>query len=186
MIPLHHLPLPGGGEAVLRSPTIGDLETVGAELHKLVPRCLRSIDGQPVDEAAIRQMRFTDYNAVAAYLQSLRDPTAEDVAHVGRERRGHEVLVTLPTRATVLLEEPTVEAYHTCTDYGRAGLPGGLRLLRRCIREIDGKPRDYAALSAAWPFSVPETLLLHAELVALCSESADSVRAREGKVRVVG
>ena len=184
-VPVHHLPLPSGAVAQLRAPTAADLEVVGLDLPKLVERCFRGLDDQPLAAGALQRMRFTDYNAVASYLQGIRDPALSDLAELQRDRQGHEVVVTLPDGRTVRLDEPQIGVYHAATDYGRAGLPGGLRLLRRCVLEIDGRPASYADLAAAWPFSAPETLILHAELALLCSETAEAVSSREGRVRVV-
>lgn len=181
---LHRLPLPGDGLAVIRPPTAADLEVVGADIDALTARCLREIDGAAV--GAVGKLKFTVYNAVRAYVERLRDPEIADINAVARSARCGAVHVTLPDGRTALIEEPTVDVYHSATNYGRDGLAGGIRLLRRCLREVDGQPVDYATLVKSWPFDCPTTLLLHAELARLCSESAESVRSREGRVVVVG
>ena len=182
----HLLPLPSGREATIRQPTIGDLEVVGVDRDKLARRLVLAVDGAELQPGPW-PIDYLDYSAVVAYIEALINPDIEAIRAViaSRVRMGAELTVTLASGGRVTLRIPTVEAFQDATDYGRAGVQGGLRLLRRCIVAIDGQPTSYATLASAWPWTAPETLLLHAELVGLCSEPADARAAREGRVRVV-
>lgn len=182
----HLLPLPSGREAEIRPPTIGDLEVVGVDRDRLARRLTLAVDGVDV-RTGPWPVDYVDYSAIVAYVERLLNPTIEQIREVvaSRCRIGAELTVATPSGRTATLKIPTVEAYQDATDYGRAGVQGGIRLLRRCLTAIDSMPVSYATLASSWPWDAPETLLLHAELVYLCSESPDARDAREGRVRVV-
>lgn len=183
MTAIWQLPLPSGKSVEVRDVTIGDLEAVGLDWDKLARRTLVSVDGVKDDKGAKWPVRMDDFSALLAWTQGKVNPTAEQVRAVTREPFGDgAALVTLDGRS-VVIEVPEVEVWQSATNYGRAGLPGEFRLLRRCITQMDGKPIGYASIAAEWPFDAVQTLLLHAELVRVISEPADEREARERRAK---
>jgi hypothetical protein len=180
---LWSLPLPSGKTAEVRDVTIGDLEEVGLDWDKLARRILISVDGVKDDKGGKWPFKLDDYSAMLAWTQGKTNPTAEQVRSVSREPFGDGAsLITLDGRS-VVIEIPEVEVWQSATNYGQSGLPGEIRLLRRCITQMDGKPTSYAATVSGWPFDATQTLLLHAELVRVISEPADKREARERRAQ---
>lgn len=183
MSALWGLPLPSGKTAEVRDVTIGDLEAVGLDWDKLARRTLVSVDGVKDDKNAKWPFKLDDYSAILAWTQGKVNPTAEQVRAVRREPFGDGASLIMLDGRSVVIEVPEVEVWQSATNYGRAGLPGEIRLLRRCITQMDGKPVSYATIASDWPFDAIQTLLLHAELVRVISEPADEREARERRAK---
>lgn len=179
------LPLPSGKTAEVRDVTIGDLEAVGLDWDKLARRTLISVDGVKDDKAGKWPVRMGDFSALVAWVQKRVEPEPDFMASITRTRTPDGLDVEME-RISVSIAEPDVETWQSATNYGQAGLSGGLRLLRRCITHVGGKAVTYADLAGdRWPFDAPVSLVLHAQLVFLLSEPVDKRDAREGLARAV-
>lgn len=179
------LPLPSGKAVEVRDVTIGDLEAVGVDWDKLARRVLVSVDGVEVDKAGKWPIRMGDYSALVSWVQKRVNPEPDFMAGLTRTRTPEGLDVEME-RISVSIAEPDVETWQSATNYGQAGLAGGLRLLRRCITHVGGKAVTYADLAGdRWPFDAPVSLVLHAELVFLLSEPVDKRDEREGRARAV-